>query len=181
MARILVWWDRDFDNGGRPIRSDVRSAGRELWKQACQRTAAIVADPEPAAELMENAVAQASRYLDRIGAPLSSRKHGLVMVAFCRCLRRYAAKSARLELLGGSNDLSGHTADDTWLAQTNSRIDLEKIVRRLSERNAHVLILRAAGCEWKEIAQVFGSSVTAVRNCFWREIAAIRTSLLPLR
>jgi hypothetical protein len=48
---------------------------------------------------MENTVAQVSRYLDRIGAPLATRKHGLLLVAFCRALRRYAAKSSRLELV----------------------------------------------------------------------------------
>ena len=29
-------------------------------------------------------MAQVSRYLDRVGAPAGSRKHGLLMVAFCR-------------------------------------------------------------------------------------------------
>ena len=33
----------------------------------------------PLTELMENSVAQVSRYLDRIGAPESSQKHGLLM------------------------------------------------------------------------------------------------------
>jgi DNA-directed RNA polymerase specialized sigma24 family protein len=176
-GRIFVWWDRDFDTSRRLIRSDARSAGRDLWEQACQHTIAAIHDVGPAAELMENAVAQVSRYLDRIGAPMSSRKHGLVMVAFCRALRRYAAKSARLELMGGTNDLSGHTVDDRWLARTNARLELERIVRQLSDRNAEVLMLRAAGFEWKQIAQIFGSSVAAVRNRFWREIERVRWNL----
>ena len=68
-GRILVWWDRDVDQAGRPIRPDVRLAGREIWEQACRRTEALLDDHGPAAELMENSVAQVSRYLDRIGAP----------------------------------------------------------------------------------------------------------------
>jgi DNA-directed RNA polymerase specialized sigma24 family protein len=176
-GRILVWWDRDFDASGRAIRPDARSAGRDLWEQACKQTIAAINDVGPAAELMENAVAQVSRYLDRTGAPLSPRKHGLLMVAFCRALRRYAAKSARLELLGGTNDVSGRTVDDGWLAQTNARLELEKIVRQLSDRNAEVLMLRTAGFEWKQIAQIFGDSVAAVRNSFWREIGRIRWKL----
>jgi hypothetical protein len=148
-GRILVWWDRDFDTSGRRIRSDARSAGRDLWERACQHTVTAIHDVGPAAELMENAVAQVSRYLDRIGAPMSSRKHGLVMVAFCRALRRYADKSRRLELLGGTNDLSGHTVDDHWLVRANARLELERIVRQLTHRNAEVLTLRAAGFEWE--------------------------------
>ena len=123
---------------------------------------------------MESTVAQVSRYLDRIGAPLSTRKHGLLLVAFCRALRRYAARSSRLELVGGSGELSNRTADNAWVRQVNARLDFEKIVRQLSERNAAVLTLRAAEFEWKEIAPLFGVSVAAVRNSFWREIEKIR-------
>ena len=163
-----------MDRAGRPIRPDVRLAGHDLWEQAFQRTHALLGDHGPAAELMENTVAQVSRYLDRIGAPLSTRKHGLLLVAFCRALRRYAAKSSRLELVGGTGELSQHAADNAWVHQVDSRLDFEKIVRRLSERNAAVLTLRAAEYEWKEIADLFGLSVGAVRNSFWREIEGIR-------
>ena len=169
-----VWWDRDVDQAGRAIRPDVRLAGHEIWKQACQRTQALLDDQGPAAELMENTVAQVSRYLDRIGAPESSRKHALLMVAFCRRLRRYAAKINRLELVGGSGELSSHTLGECWVSQVNARLDLETIVRKLSGRNAAVLVLRAAEYEWKEIAHLFGVSVAALRNSFWREIEKIR-------
>ena len=174
-GRILAWWDRDVDRAGRPIRPDVRLAGHEIWEQACRRTQVLLADQSPTAELMENTVAQVSRYLDRIRAPLSTRKHGLLLVAFCRALGRYASKSSRLELVGGSGELSNHTADDAWVRQVNARLDFEKIVRQLSERNAAVLTLRAAEYQWKEIAQLFGVSVAAVRNSFWREIEKIRS------
>jgi DNA-directed RNA polymerase specialized sigma24 family protein len=177
MARIgrrLDWWDRDMDRTGRPIRPDVRLAGHEIWEQACRRTNVLLGDYEPAAELMENTVAQVSRYLDRIAAPPSTRKQGLLLVAFCRALRRYAAKVNRLELVGGSDELSNHAEDNAWARQVNARLDLENIVRQLSERNAAVLTLRAAEYEWKEIAQLFGVSAAAVRNSFWREIEKIR-------
>lgn len=173
-GRILVWWDRDFDGSGRPIRPDVRSAGREIWEQACQQTMAVVADDAPAAELMETAVAQVSRYLDRIAAPMSSQKHGLVMAAFCRALRRYRAKSARLELVGTSHDFADCAITNGWLAQADARLDLERVLRRLSGRHAEVLMLRAAGYQWKEVAQTFGTTVAAIRNSFWREIEKIR-------
>lgn len=135
---------------------------------------AVVADDAPAAELMETAVAQVSRYLDRIGAPLSSRKHGLVMLAFCRALRRYRAKSARLELLGAATDFSDLAIADDWLAPANARLDLEKLVRRLTGRHAEVLMLRAAGYEWREIAEIFETTVPAIRSSFWREIEKMK-------
>jgi DNA-directed RNA polymerase specialized sigma24 family protein len=126
---------------------------------------------------MENAVAQVSRYLDRIGAPLTSRKHGLLMVAFGRSLRRYVCRSTRLELAGASTELENQIADGCWVAQVNARLELESIIRQLSDRSANVLLLRAAGYEWKEVADLLGTSVASVRNGFWREIRRIRLEL----
>ena len=171
---IRVWWDRDVDQAGRQIRPDVRLAGHEIWDCACERTRAVVGEHAPAAELMESTVAQVSRYLDRIGAPLSPQKHGLLMAAFSRTLRRYAAKCARLHLVGDSNQLSRGIADDRWMSGIYSRLRLENVVRKLTARNGNVLMLRAAGYEWKEIAAIFGSSVATVRNRFWREIDRLR-------
>jgi DNA-directed RNA polymerase specialized sigma24 family protein len=173
-GRTLAWWDRELDQAGRTIRPDVRSAAHDIWDQACQQTMAIVADHAPAAELMENTVAQVSRYLDRIGAPVSSRKHGLLLVAYCRALRRYAVKANRLEPVGGSAELAMRMADLGSMRQADGRLALDGVVRELSQRNRDVLSLRAAGYEWKEIAQVFGMSVPAIRNGFWREIGRLR-------
>jgi DNA-directed RNA polymerase specialized sigma24 family protein len=171
----LVWWDRDVDQAGRRIRPDVRLAGHEIWACACQRTRAAVGEHAPAAELMERAVAQVSRYLERVGAPLSPRKHGLLLAAFSRTLRRYAAKSARLHVVGDSNELFCYIADERWMSGIYSRLQLENIVRKLSARNGNIFVLRAAGYKWKEIARLFGSSVAAVRSGFWREIDQLRS------
>ena len=152
----------------------MRLAGHEIWEQARRRTSAVVSDQTPAAELMENAVAQVSRYLDRIGAPLSPAKHGLLMTAFCRSLERYASRSARLELAGASTELRSCISDERWVARSDARLDLEFILRRLSGRNAQVLMLRAADYEWKEIADLLGTTAARVRNSFWREIKRIR-------
>jgi len=176
-GRIPVWWDRDFDAGGRPIRPDVRAAARDLWEQARRQTIAALADDAPAAELMETTVAQVSRYLDRAGAALHSRKHGLVMIAFCRALGRHRAKFLRLELVGGSTDFRDLAIARDWVSQADARLELEDLIRRrLSDRSTEVLMLRALGYDWKEIAQVFGMTVSAIRNRFWREIWKIRQS-----
>lgn len=173
-GKILVWWDRDVDQAGRPIRTDVRLAGREIWEQACRRTEALLDDHGPAAELMENSVAQVSRYLDRMGAPESTCKPGLLMVAFCRGLRRYAARLNRLEFVGGSGELASRTLDDGWAAQVNTRLELARIVRKLCDENGAALMLRAAGYEWEDVGQILGKSSAAIRISFWREIKRIR-------
>ncbi len=169
----LVWWDREVDAQGQPIRSDVRAAGQDLWTEACQQTMAALGDHGPAAELMESTIAQVSRYLDRAGAPMASRKHGLVMVAFRRALCRYRAKLSRLELIGGSDELSKCGSSHNWIAQADVHLELERLVRRLSPKNADILMLRAAGFEWKEIAGLFGESSRSLRNRFWREIGQL--------
>lgn len=175
-GRTLVWWDRDIDQAGRPIRADVRVAAHEIWHQACQRTQALLDDHGPAAELMETSVAEVSRYLDRIGAPESSQKHGLLMVAFCRGLRRYAAKLNRLQLVGGSVELATRALDVAWAQQMDARLELATILRKLPDESGMVLMLRAAGYEWEDVAQILGKSPAAIRVNFWREIKKIRRS-----
>jgi DNA-directed RNA polymerase specialized sigma24 family protein len=175
--RILSWWDQEVDRAGRPIRDDVRSAAHEVWKEACRRTQSLLADPAEAANVMEDSVAQVSRYLDRIGAPLSSPKNGLLLLAFSRSVRRLAAKSRRLEPAGGAVELSSRAVDHGWSRQVDARLDLENIVRKLSERSSTVLALRAAGYNWEEIARLLGTSVAKVRNAFWREVREVRRKL----
>jgi DNA-directed RNA polymerase specialized sigma24 family protein len=175
--RVLSWWDQEFDHKGRQIRSDVRSAAHEVWNEAWRRTQSLLSDPAQAVELMEDSVAQVSRYLDRIGAPSSSPKNGLLLLAFSRALRRLAAKARRLELAGGAVELSSRAVDHDWSRQVDTRLDLENIVRKLSERNSTVLVLRAAGYNWEEVAQGLGMSVARVRNSFWREVRDLRRKL----
>jgi DNA-directed RNA polymerase specialized sigma24 family protein len=177
LDRILSWWDREVDRKGRQIRGDVRSAAREVRKEACRRTQSLLADPAQAADVMEDSVAQVSRYLDRIGAPSSSPKNGLLLLAFSRALRRLVAKSGRLEPAGGAVELSIRVIDHGWSRQVDARLDLENIVRKLSERNSLVLALRAAGYNWEEVARLLGTSVATVRNSFWREIREVRQKL----
>ena len=174
----LVWWDREADSAGRPIRTDVRLAAHEIWREARRRAQTLLADQALAAEVMECCVAQVSRYLDRQAAPLCSRRmHGLLMLAFSRALQRRAAKLYRVESVGGTSDLSNHAVDQGWSRQVEARVDLDNVVRRLSERSSTILALRYAGYDWREIAQLHGASVAVVRNNFWREIKEVSRKL----
>lgn len=173
VARRPVWWDRDQDNAGRTIRADVRSAAREIWEEACRRTASRLADNAPAGELMETSVSQVSRYLDRIGAPAYPCKNGLLLLAFTRNLRRYGSKLSRIELVGEPQLLGRWASNESWIAQTNARLDFEKIIQRLSEKSAEALSLRVSGYDWKEISHRLGTTVASVRSNFWREIRSM--------
>ena len=74
-------------------------------------------------------------------------------------------------------ELSSRAVDQGWSRQVDARLDLENIVRKLSQRNSTVLVLRAAGCDWEEVAQLLGTSVAKVRNSFWREVRDLRRKL----
>src|SRR6267142_1567827 len=170
-----LWWDRDIDRTGRPIRPDVRAAAHGIWSCACSRAQFLIADCSQAAELMESSVAQVSRYLDRGSVLVFSRRiDGLVMLAFQRALHRHLAKLKRLKIVGGSEELSIRTVDRTWSRQVDARLELEQVVRLLCERSRTILALRYAGYTWNETARLIGSSVSALRSAFWRDVARVK-------
>ena len=173
-----LWWDRDIDRTGRPIRPDVRAAAHGVWSCACGRAQFLIADCSQAAELMESSVAQVSRYLDR-GSVLvfSCEIDGLLMCAFRRALYRHAARLNRLQPVGGAGELSSRAVDRTWSRKVDARLELEQVVRLLCERSRTILALRYAGYTWKEAAQLLGSSVPALRSTFWRDVTRVKTEL----
>jgi hypothetical protein len=127
---------------------------------------------------MESTVAQVSRYLDRGGVAVFSRPiDGLLMLAFQRALHRRAAKLKRIENCGGTAEISNRAVDQRWAHQVHARLELDHVVRLLSERSRTVLALRYAGYTWKECAQLLGYSVPALRSAFWRDVARVKTAL----
>jgi DNA-binding NarL/FixJ family response regulator len=166
-----VWWDRDFDDKGRPIRADVRAGAREVWPKAHRRARYTLADADDAATLMDSAVSQASRYLDRIGKPLfSGETAGLVMLTFTKVLRRHALRAERLKTLGTSCDMQEHAKTSGSTDALHCRLDLQKILRNVSPRSRTILALRTAGYDWEEIAKCLQISETSAKNTFWREL-----------
>ena len=175
---IPLWWDRDVDHTGRSIRPDVRSAAHGIWSCAWRRAESLNCDCSQAAELMESTVSQVSRYLDRGGVLAFSREiDGLLMIAFQRTLYRRAAKLRRIETFGGPGELSDRAVDRKWAGQVHAQLELEQIVRLLSERSRTVLALRYAGYTWKEAAELLSVSVPALRSAFWRDIARVKSEL----
>jgi DNA-directed RNA polymerase specialized sigma24 family protein len=174
-----VWWDREVDSAGRPIRPDVRAAAHEIWGSAYRRVQALLGDASEAPELMEKVVVQVSRYLDRTGAGLFTQNtSGILMCAFCRSLRRYATKLNRLQLVGGTSELSERRITPNWSALVELWLDLEKLSRNVSHKTRAMVGLRMGGFDWKEIAGVLHMTDTAARTAFWREVRRARLKSL---
>jgi hypothetical protein len=175
--RTSLWWDRELDSTGRPLRVDVRRAAHEVWGQACLRVQAVLGDSSDAAPLLENSVSQVSRYLDRRGSPLHAEDtSGLLMCALCRAVRRYALKLGRVELVGDFREFyeplpGGRSCGPS---KEDCRLDAEKALRRLSPRARTMLDLRQVGFEWKEIGEFFKTTDCAARTEFSRELKKAR-------
>ena len=172
---ILPWWDRDMDPTGNPIRSDVRSAARELWSYACQQTRVFLGDPSEAPGLMEASVIQVSHYLDRRAAPLFERDaSALLACAFYRRLRRLLAKLRRLQLAADVSSLTAPRIGRSCPSKEDCHLDAEKVVRQLSDRARQMYELRSAGYGWKKIAEKFQISDAAARAEFSRELRRLK-------
>lgn len=175
---VALWWDKDADHAGRSLRPDVRTAAHGIWGSACRQTQSLMSDSSQAAEIMESTVAQVSRYLDLRGVTVFSRQiDGLLMLAFQRSLYRYVSKLRRVENWGGTGEMSRRVVDRSWADQVQAHLELDEVVRLLCERSRTILALRYAGYTWKESAQVIGSSVSALRSAFWRDVARAKSIL----
>jgi DNA-directed RNA polymerase specialized sigma24 family protein len=172
---VALWWDSDADRAGRPLRPDVRAAAHGIWGRACRQAQSLTSDSSQAADIMETTVAQISRYLDRRGVAVFSRQiDGLMMLAFQRSLFRHVAKLRRVENWGGTGEMSRRVVDRAWADHVHAHLELDQVVRLLCERSRTILALRYAGYTWKESAQVIGSSVSAMRSAFWRDVARVK-------
>ena len=169
-----LWWDREVDGAGRPLRSDVRASAHTLWDQACARARTVLGDACEAAELMERSVSQVSRYLDRRGSSLGkTATAALLMVAFCRILRRYARRLNRIKLVPDISEVAQPIANANG-PSPECLIDAERAARHLSPRTRTMLDLRKVGFEWKEVAEIFRTTDAAARAEFSREVKKAR-------
>jgi hypothetical protein len=173
----LPWWDREFDPSGTSIRADVRASARELWSNACRQTKALLGEACEAYRLMERAVIQISRYLDRQAIPLFSRDTDrLLMCAFGRALRRLASKRRRM-VLPGDAEIDAMLATRRLAIDQDRMLDAERAASHFSDRARRMYDFREAGYEWKEIAPIFGTTEAAARAEYSRELKKARRKL----
>jgi RNA polymerase sigma factor (sigma-70 family) len=173
----LLWFDREFDSFGKPIRSDVRKAARSKWPHLCAVARRRLGDRDlEIQELFERSVEKLSRSLDRKNAPLEDQS-ALLFIKFRQELHTLCSRLERVTTTGTSRDLEPMLAGGEWKEQADLEIFLEELVRCLSKQNRTVLRLRGAGYEWSEIAKMMQSKASTVRNNFWREVRRVQAKL----
>lgn len=171
------WWDREFDPSGKPIRADIRASATQIWERACRQTIALLGEVCEAYGLMERAVIQVSRYLDRRATPLFGQDTDqLLMCAFCRGLRRSAARRRRT-VLADDADLDAMSVARSSPIDPDRRLDADKARSHFSERARKMHDFRKAGYAWKEIAPIFGTTEDAARAEFSRELEKARQKM----
>lgn len=177
MPRELLWFDRDRDANGNPIRMDVREAARKKWPQLFLLAQRRLGDrDQEIQELFEQVVAKVSLYLNEINAPVLDHS-GLLVVKFRQELNSLARRLGRLQTSGDAKDMEPLVSQMEWDEAADRQIFLEEIVRSLSKNNRAVLRLRGAGYNWDEIAVMLKTNASTVRNNFWREIRSLHLKL----
>ena len=172
------WWNREFDDEGMRIRSDVRQAAHDKWPEARNRVRVALGDTTEAAELMEAAVIHISRYLDRHHIPLFSYQNvsSLLMLHFRQELRRHVGRSRRVEpITEGNFDQASET--ENWVDEANRRIDLQRLCSLLSRRSCAIMGMRLLGRSWEKIGERLGISPYTARNSFWREVREAKAKI----
>lgn len=174
-----LWWDRDIDDSGAPIRADVREAAHVVWQEACHRTGIILGDESDAPELMEAAVHHISGHLNRRGeaVPASANVTSLLMLHFCQELRRLAGRLARIRSVGTTADIEERPVLQAWTEEIERKIDIERLLPHLSERSRKIFRLRLLDHNWKQIGKLLGIAPSTARNAFWENLRAAQAKL----
>lgn len=171
------WWDREFDLAGRAIRPDVRAAAIRIWKNACEVVEKIRGDSTEAQELLEEAVAAVSIYLNKKNAGPSD-SGGLLVVAVHRAASRRSRRERVVRAVGGASELSEMLRAPDWVEAADRRLFLEKLVFRLLPVNRVILRLRLKGFGWEEIGKFLRVDASIARNRFWQDLRMAHLGLL---
>lgn len=165
------WWDREVDDLGAPIRTEVRSAAHDLWPSFCTRVRSVLGDMADAAELMEAAVVHISHHLDRNSVPPSfPEARSLLMLHFHQELRRRAGKLGRIKPVGATAEIEEYLSVPNWIEEVNRRMDFDKLRPHLSKESCIIFGMRVIGHGWREIGEILGTSPASARSSFWRDI-----------
>jgi hypothetical protein len=168
-----LWWDREYDQFGNPIRDDVRAAAKKKWPQLlalAQRTLSNC-DLE-AQQLLEQVAEYISRYLNERNTPPHDPS-GLLVLKFREDLRKLVRKQQRLKPSGGSQDMELMLPATEWGKEADRRIFLAELIRALSKENRSILRLRRAGYEWAQIGKMLNANASSLRRNFWTEIRKV--------
>jgi hypothetical protein len=162
-----LWWDRDFDDEGVPIRADVRQAAHEIWRHCCLKARMALGDAADAPELMESSVAHVSRHLNRLG-PTSFNRHAkcLLRLHFCQELTRKAQRLSRVQAIGLTAELEKCGSAFDWAESFDLWLDLEKLHKYVSDRTWITYAMRFLDHDWREIAEKLGIAISTAQNSY---------------
>jgi len=178
MSPPPIWWDRDRDERGNALRSDVREAAKRVWPRLLDLARRALRDPEAEAlNILEDVVDTISAYLDAKNVPLHD-PGGLLTTAFKRELYRRSREDKKVVNIGDSAELADWLSSSDPASEADQRIFFEEIVQFLKPRNRAILRLRTAGYEWDEIAQMFNMNASTLRNDFWRDVRHSYTEIV---
>lgn len=164
-----LWWDREFDASGNPIREDVRASAAAALNKVCDLVRKLLGDVEDAPQLLERSVDRVSKYLNnRKIAPHDST--GLLLLDVYRQTQRIAKRRRRIEFVGGTSELSKLLGAPDWTEDLERRIFLEELVDFLSPWTAGIVRLRLEGLVWEEIAEMLAQDPSSMRKSFWRDV-----------
>ncbi len=173
-----MWWDRDVDDRGTPIRADVRQAAHKLWPEAVRRVQRTLSDPPEAAELLEITVVKISRHLDRTQQPpFSTSTPALLQLHFSQELRRLAMRLGRIELVGEIATLEELAVVEGWTDQIDRRLYFKQMWVLLTPQTRTLLIMRFELHPWDLIGAKLGVPAVALRKAFWRDLREVISRL----
>jgi DNA-directed RNA polymerase specialized sigma24 family protein len=169
------FWNIETDRSGNPVSADVRVAAHQVWPVVLREVHWRCGDESEAAEIIEQAMLQTSRYLNRPGSagPVQSMP-GLVLTISRRLLRRRSRNWPRFQCLNWGNQRALSVAD--WEDQANRAILVRELTSRLSHESARILTLRMGEYGWEEIALILNTTVSAAKNRFWRELGSLKAA-----
>jgi hypothetical protein len=169
-----MWWDRDVDDQGRPIRADVRQAAHGLWPEAVRRVRRMIFDPGEAAELIERFVLYTSHHLDRANVPASAANvRSLLSLCFSQELRRVAKRLGRITLIGDNIVVEALAVVEDWAERVNRHLDFEKITGYLRPRTRTLVVMRLEHHSWELIGTKLGGSPATLRKAFWKDLREV--------
>ncbi|HLJ89097.1 MAG TPA: hypothetical protein VKZ53_19910 [Candidatus Angelobacter sp.] len=163
-----VWWDRDVDDKGAPIRDDVRQAAHESWDSWCARVKAVLGDCTEAAELMESSVAHVSRYLTRHGVcAFYPQAKSLLSLHCCQELKRHVGRRCRIQAVGLTAELDALApTSDNWVQTFDFWHDFQKLHIQVDDRSWIIFAMRHLGHDWPEISEKVGIAISTAQNHF---------------
>ena len=174
---LTEWWDREFDQAGRPIRPDVRSAAIRVWGNVREVVAKIRGDSAEAQELLEVAVAAVSVYLNKKDVGPGDAG-GLLVRAVHRAASRRSRRERVVQAVGGASELSELVRAPDWIEAADRRLFLQKLVSKLLPENRIILRLRIKELGWEEIGKFLGVDASIARNRFWQDVRRAHLGLL---